>query len=349
MKPEIAIVQPAAVDLDLIAEQIIVAASDERQANASGERHEGLAAAARATAQARRLEIGRLLSKARTAWPERGKPPPGVKGTWGEFLARVGMTQPTAWNYIELHKEHHARANDGRAAPQTRREAGLDNRPLADDRDAKPSNAPQLSLVPDSPAPQLTEEQLFEQLARLDPDAQRRARKVLRAATAADGDRDSYCTPEPITRCFPVVDFDPCSNSRSTVRSRRACWWTERGEDGLAVDWIWSGSGYWNVPYSKPLPWAAKFDREHAAITAAGWLVNTDQSTEWWSLLVRHLPLRLDFDERIQFAAPPGVVASQNDRPQTLLMDDAFWRGCDQPALLKLGTLWRRHDQRSSL
>lgn len=266
--------------------------------------------AAEANAKERRLELGRALVEARQLFPKTGR----NAGGWSRFVSERGINMDVALDamrYAGWVEEHMPDYEPGKSDPDslpTRERAGIDKpaekAPVP--ADPLPAAAPLLSLVPDQPA----------------------------------GDRDSYCTPEFITACFPVVDFDPCSNSRSTVRSRRACWFAERGEDGLAI--AWEGSGYWNVPYSKPLPWAEKFDRERAAITAAGWLVNTDQSTRWWSLLVRSLPLRLDFDDRIQFVAPPGVIASQNDRPQTLLMDEAFWRGCDQLALLKLGTLWRR-------
>lgn len=284
----------------------------------------------------RRLALGEALIAVRGRWPRSG---PRAR-PWGEYLAARDIDQDAALDamayagYLEENPPH---------APgklPTMRDAGLDRRPRVGDRDVKPDDRPQLSLVPD-PVPRLTMEQLRAAVAVLAPEDRAAIHKASKPARdASAGDRDSYCTPEAIACCFPVVDFDPCSNSRATIRSRRACWFVERGEDGLAIDW--AGSGYWNVPYSKPLPWAQKFDRDRSAITAAGWLVNTDQSTEWWSLLVRSLPLRLDFDERIQFVAAPGVVASQNDRPQTLLMDEPFWRGCDQPALLKLGTLWRR-------
>lgn len=95
MKPIPAIVEQH-IDVDLIAEQIIVALAGEREATSSAVRHEQLGAAARETAKARRIEIGRLLLKTRAAWPERG---PNAKG-WGEFLKRIGIDQSTAWRYM---------------------------------------------------------------------------------------------------------------------------------------------------------------------------------------------------------------------------------------------------------
>lgn len=44
-----------------------------------------------------RLELGRHLLSARKAWPERG---PNAKG-WGDFLAKEGIEQSTAWRYME--------------------------------------------------------------------------------------------------------------------------------------------------------------------------------------------------------------------------------------------------------
>ena len=70
-------------------------------------------------------------------------------------------------------------------------------------------------------------------------------------------------------------------------------------------------------------------------------MVNADHSPKWWHVLKQALPLRLDFNERLEFAAPPGVEPSKNDRPQTLLMDATFWLKCDRAALLAMGTLWR--------
>lgn len=95
MKAEIAAVQRL-VNVDLIAERVIVALADERGAETSAIRWEQQAAAARATARARRAEIGKLLNEARAQWPERG---PSAKG-WGQFLKRIGLEQSTAWRYM---------------------------------------------------------------------------------------------------------------------------------------------------------------------------------------------------------------------------------------------------------
>lgn len=156
----------------------------------------------------------------------------------------------------------------------------------------------------------------------------------------ADGvDRDKWCSPEWFTKAIGKVTLDPCSNEWSTVIATKT-YSLDAGQDGLLLPW--SGRVYVNGPYSALMPWAEKLDRERKKISAAGFMVNTAGDTEWWQLLVKHLPLRLDFDERIEFKPPPGVEPSSNDRPQTLLMDAAFWKKCNTKALLERGTLWER-------
>ncbi len=100
MKPVPAIVEPAQVDVDLIAEQVIVALTDLRSAENRITRLEGQIANARETDRIRRYEIGQLLVKARMAWPMSG---PKSRG-WGEFLSRVKLDDTTAWRYMELVK-----------------------------------------------------------------------------------------------------------------------------------------------------------------------------------------------------------------------------------------------------
>ncbi len=53
---------------------------------------------ARGAVGMRRLELGRLLARARPHWPERG---PKAKG-WGEFLSKRKIEQPRAWELMKL-------------------------------------------------------------------------------------------------------------------------------------------------------------------------------------------------------------------------------------------------------
>lgn len=158
--------------------------------------------------------------------------------------------------------------------------------------------------------------------------------------------RDAWCTNEDIASALPKkLDLDPCSNPYSIVKAK-ATYQLERSENGCELPWF--GLVYVNGPYSELLPWAEKLDaelvkpRSQRKVKGAGFLVNVDNSPAWWHLLTKHLHLRLDFDKRLEFIPPPGIKASKNDRPQTLLMSPAFWAACDRRALLQLGTLWSK-------
>lgn len=68
------------------------AKSEERSVKA-----QRIAAGDRDATEHRRVELGKALLRARSAWPERG---PKAKG-WGEFLEREGLSQSTAYRYME--------------------------------------------------------------------------------------------------------------------------------------------------------------------------------------------------------------------------------------------------------
>lgn len=147
-------------------------------------------------------------------------------------------------------------------------------------------------------------------------------------------DRDSWCTPHWITEALPEVDLDPCSNERSTVRSRAR--YMLPAQDGLRLPW--SGSVYVNGPYSDLLPWADCLVSS-AGVTAAAFLVNVDTSTSWWRVLTSRLVHGLFFYKRILFDPPPGIKSSSNSKPQVLLMDAPFLSMCGAD-LLRMGALW---------
>lgn len=162
----------------------------------------------------------------------------------------------------------------------------------------------------------------------------------------AKANRDAWCTPQPIARALPKkLDLDPCSNEFSIVIAR-VTYHLSRAQNGLLLPWF--GLTYVNGPYSDLYPFAEKLDFEMTKpkatreLVGCGFLVNADNSPAWWHLLIKHLHLRLDLDQRQEFIPPPGVDPSKNDRPQTLLMNDAFWRACDRRALLEIGTLWEQ-------
>lgn len=131
---------------------------------------------------------------------------------------------------------------------------------------------------------------------------------ILRSAHPAS---DSYCTPAWLTAMLPLVDLDPCSNPRSTVRARRA-FSLEKKLDGLAQPW--RGSVFLNWPYSAPGPWAAKLVEELTAgrCTEAIVLCKLDASTAWWKTVTSvGQPELWMFDKRLLFDEPPAIVAER--------------------------------------
>jgi len=268
------------------------------------ERHETRASE---TAQRRRVELGEQLLRARRLWPRSG---PKAKG-WGDFIAKIGIPQPRAWEALK---------SAGWVEEQI--SSGADEIKAPSLAESGARKKPPLSLVPDlAPEPE-------------PPDV-----SAMTVPAAAEVNRDAWCTPEPIVILLPrELDLDPCSNPYSLVRAKVKCS-LESGRCGLKEKWF--GMMYANIPFSEPLPWFEKLVAEYRNLRGAGFMVNTDQSTKWWKLGISVLLERLDFGERLEFKPPPGVKASKNDRPQTLLMDEAFRRACN-PKLLELGTHWKR-------
>lgn len=124
MKAVAAIVQPAPIDIDLIAEQIITALADHRGIGTRIARLEGQLEDARGAARMRRIEIGQLLTKARGAWPASG---PKAKG-WSEFLARVKLDDSTAVRYINEFRDPTGEDSaQSRAKPTGDRDPALSN------------------------------------------------------------------------------------------------------------------------------------------------------------------------------------------------------------------------------
>lgn len=188
-----ALVAPAPVD-DVAAEQVIVWRDEERQADASGARHEQLGAAARATAKSRRLMIGELCAKQRAQWPTSG---PRARG-WGEWLARAKLDDSTAWRYIDAWKNRNKPDDDVGDPSQPPAVRGKSDPPPSaqsiGDRDATPAN-------------------------------------VLGASGAPA--RGTYCTPRKYAMAVGPWDLDPFSNPRSHIVAIMSCQ-LERDDDGIA-------------------------------------------------------------------------------------------------------------------
>ncbi len=66
-----------------------------------------------------------------------------------------------------------------------------------------------------------------------------------------DEGTDGWCTPEWLADDLGPFHLDPCSNTRSHIRSVITCL---REEDGLTFPW--HGSVFVNCPYSNVMPWA---------------------------------------------------------------------------------------------
>lgn len=221
MKPIPAIVEPAAIDIDLCAEQIIVALAGQRDAEAAEARHEQQAEAARGTARMRRLEIGRALSKVRGAWPARG---PNAKG-WGEFLARVKIAESTARMYLDEFR-------DPAGFAEKRRDSA---KPSDGDEEDDEEDPVRVAGQPADPAPfrQLTEADLIQALGRLDPDARKRVLKSTRANVkggSGEEDRGTWCTSKVWAAAVGPWDLDPFSNPRSHIASVTRCMLEDGGD-----------------------------------------------------------------------------------------------------------------------
>lgn len=151
--------------------------------------------------------------------------------------------------------------------------------------------------------------------------------------------RDSFCTPQHVADVLPHHDWDPCSNPYSHVRADNTCM-LERGEDGLSDDVDWFGVLYCNGPFSNLLPFVEKL-RRSPRVTAAAFMVNTDNSTAWWKRLTEQLDSIFLFDRRIPFQPYPGITTTTNNKPQALIGSRHYFELC-APGLFELGSIYER-------
>ncbi len=262
-----------------------------------------------------RVILGRFLCKIRGRLPKRGTPTHG----WGAFIEALELDQATADRYMKLAEASLSLTERDKDKVPTYASLGLDRREGVVNDEAPHAAAGE--APPEGVDVDVTD---LGETATAPPKA----------------NRDAWCTPGPIARALPKrLDLDPCSNPHSIVKAKTK-YMLEAGQNGLELPWF--GLVFVNGPYSDLLPFAEKLEAERNAIIGAAFLVNSDNSPAWWHALTKHLELRLDFDARQEFIPPPGVEPSKNDRPQTLLMDQAFWAACDQRALLQMGTLWQQ-------
>lgn len=273
-------------------------------------------------AAVQRVLMGRFLIKARGLLPRRAR---NADEGWMAFLEAIEMSHDTATRYIALAEATltlNVRNNDEVKLIPNYEQIGLTRREGPQPPEAPPPGDD------DAPA------ELLDVSNDNEPEPKPKE------------NRDGWCTNEEIAKALPKkLDLDPCSNPYSIVKAKTK-YMRENGDDGLLLPWF--GLMYVNGPFSKLLPWAERLaaelakSRSQRKVTGIGFMVNADNSPEWWHTLVAHMHLRLDFDARLEFIPPPGVTPSKNDRPQTLLMTPTFWAACDRRALLKLGTLWKQ-------
>ncbi len=144
-----------------------------------------------------------------------------------------------------------------------------------------------------------------------DTSQSRRVATIARRSASEAELTDSTCTPQWLTDMLPTVDFDPCSNSRSTVRAAHAMS-LENGDDGLAASW--NGAGFQNNPFSSPMAWMTKARHEILIGNCTGLIVlcKLDPGTAWWRVICDALtgtsPELWHFDRRIQYAEHPDVI-----------------------------------------
>ncbi len=317
MKPVPAIVEQA-IDIDLIAEQIIVAMQGQSSAESTILNLEGRLESARGAAAARRLEIGRLLSRVRGAWPPTG---PKAKG-WSAFLARVKLDDSTAARYM-------AEYRDPAGSAQARAKPAADVDP-DDDTGARPP-APRGSGEP-PPFRQLDETEIIQLLARLAPDVRKRVLAADRANVkggSGDAARGTWCTSKDWAAAVGPWELDPFSNPRSKIASARRCMLEDGGdafgggEPGATPGLYLTGRSHGLTPVSAvadsdtrvwiqpPYELVAEAIAHYGHTRFCALLRWSPDVKAWFpALWARTAVVCHPFGERMEFEPPPGVESS---------------------------------------
>lgn len=332
MKPIPAIVEKAQVDVDLIAEQIIVAIGEMRAADKSALRHDQQATDARVVARDKRLTVGRMLARVRGAWPARG-PAPANGSNWSDFLAKIGIAESTAREYM-------AEAKD----PQGFADRQRNSKPTVDDSDD--DTGPRITLDPDGPreAPpfrQPTEDDLIRMqaevnqgLARLDDAARKRVLKAGKPANVAGGsgevERGTWCTSKRWAEAVGPFDHDPFSNPRSHIASTHRCMLEDGGDafgggkpgaspglyllgekHGARSGVATADTRVWfQSPYNLVLEALAHYG--HTRFVA---LLRWSPDVEWFRRLWPLIETVAFPVERMDFEPPPGIAKPESSIP----------------------------------
>jgi len=268
----------------------------------------------RTEALQRRIEVGRLLVIARTAYPAKG---PRSKG-WGDLLERVGLTQSTAWRYMEFAgatAEQSCTDGNVHDSPKSYADAGIDKRPRAsdatDNRPAYGGDRQRTYVSPDDGDAPDDRDAASDNVIPLElDDPQEKA-----------PDRNTWCTPKWIADAIGEVDLDPCSNDRSHIHAKET-YVLERGENGLmlAPDVPRESLCYINPPYGRGLviQWVRAYGEKRFIF-----LLKFDPSTLWFAELMSHTKLVLfPKQERVEFEPPPDVKASSVQFPHALFFSN---------------------------
>ncbi len=317
-KPIPAIVERA-FDVEHSLSVIAVALAGMRDAGKTAARHEQLSAAARETEKLRRLEVGRELLKARAAWPARG---PNAKG-WGEYLARAQLAESTARMYLD-----EARDPQGFADKRDARQRKLDDGD--DDTGPRPPDPQGSGDLP--PFRQLSEGDLVQALARLEPDARKRvlgAGKANAKGGSGEDARGTWCTSKDWAHAVGPWDLDPFSNPRSKIASVRRCMLEDGGdafgggEPGATPGLYLTGNSHGLTPVSAVADSEARvwiqppYELVAEAIAHYGHtrfcaLLRWSPDVKAWfpQLWARTAIVAHPFGERMEFEPPPGVDKS---------------------------------------
>jgi hypothetical protein len=330
VKTAAAIIQSADIDVALVMQQVTVECAglraDERDAErheSETRRHSAAAQSARESARRHRIQIGKLLARARPLWPARGPAPKGAKlpegapASWAEFLRRLDLDDATARRYMD-------EARDPEEFSRKQRERD----PAGEDDDQPEPVYDQERDTP--PFRQLTEEDLAAAIARLAPDARKR---LLGRANVKGGsgetNRGTWCTAKDWAIAVGEFELDPFSNPRSHILSAARCMLEDGGdafgggEPGKTPGLYLTGAGglqpgrsavadeltrVWiQPPYE--LVAAAIAHYGHTRFCA---LLRWSPDVKAWfpELWKRTAVVCHPFGERMDFEPPPGVPSS---------------------------------------
>lgn len=314
-----AVVEPAQVDIDALAEHCIVGYADlqgiEKQiVRARGKLEEVIAAA-----KVRRLQLGQWLSQARATWPERG---PNAKG-WGEFCARVKIPDSTARAYIAeyRHPAGFAERKSGSAKP--------DDQPDDDQTGPRVTPAPRESVL----FTELTREQVADAIKRLKPEDRTWALRQGKAnliGGSGEVERGTWCTPKHIAIAIGPVDHDPFSNPRAHILAATHCM-LEDGGDGFGDGQPGEHPGHYLLgsAHGSRSGVAGADDRvflqpryddvlnaiahyEHTRMIA---LLRFAPDVAWFRRLWLSIEVCAIFRDRVDFEPPPGIAKPESSSP----------------------------------